>query len=331
METWRYSDSYAYMTRVREGLGPLIISCAVNGGVQGSESNPALPEKPEEIACQAQEAYDAGASSVHVHIRDPADWTNTTMSVEVATEVNGLIRERCPDIIVNNTTGGGPTTTMDDRYEALEARPELASLNLGPDMSRFRVPPRPAPLEHPHDGAVHDECIPFTYGIIEKLARLMRERDIKPEMETYQPGQYWVSRFLIDAGLLEHPYLHQFVMGYQTSSYPTPENLCALVRELPEGSVFFTCGIGVFQLPMTTMSMLMGGHVRVGLEDNVYYSRGRKLRGNGEAVERAARMASELNRDVATPAQTREMLGLAPTPREFDSTTLTTSGTDVTD
>jgi 3-keto-5-aminohexanoate cleavage enzyme len=316
-DTWRHGDTYEWMEHVRGGLGPLIVTCALNGGVQGKESNPALPETPEELAQAAYDAWNAGAAAVHVHARDPGNLADCTQRADVFREINARIRERCPDLIVNNTTGGGPTVTMDDRYEGLEALPELASLNLGPDMSRFRIPPRPEPLAHPHDGFLYDDCIPFTYGIVEQLARRMRERGIKPELEVYQPGQYWVSRFLIDEGLVERPYLHQFVMGYQTSSYPTPWALAELVRDLPDGSVFSVCGIGPFQLPMTTMSMLLGGHVRVGLEDNVYYARGRKLAGNGEAVERAVRLAGELNREVATPAQARELLGLG-APRAFD-------------
>lgn len=307
---WRYADSHEWMARLRGGLPPLMITCAVNGGVQGKEANEALPERPEEIARQAKEAYDAGAVAVHVHARDPGNWAATSGDPDVYREVNALIRETCPDLIVNNTTGGGPTTTMEQRYRCLDALPELASLNMGPDMSRFTVAPRPAPLEHAHPGFVYDACIPFTYGIIEALARIMLEKGIKPELEIYQPGQYWVSGALIEQQLVRAPYLFQYVMGYQTSSFPTPDHLCALVRDLPADSVFFVCGVGPFQLPMTVMATLMGGHVRVGLEDNVYYSRGRKLRGNGEAVERAVRIARELNREIATPAQAREMLGL---------------------
>jgi len=296
----------------------MIITCALDGGIQGKESNPALPETPAELAASAKEAYDAGAAAVHVHHRSPQNWAETTMELEVALEVNARIRELCPDLIINNTTGGGPTTTMEDRYRGLEAGQELASLNMGPDMSRFRIAPRPEPLEHPHDGFLYDDCIPFTYGIISRLASIMKERGIKPEMEVYHPGQLWVTHHLVAEGLIDPPYLHQFVMGYQTSSFATPQGLLDLVRELPAESTFAVCGIGPAQLPMTTMSTLMGGHVRVGLEDNVYYSRGRKLRGNGEAVERAVRIASELNREIASPAQARELLGLSATPSSYD-------------
>jgi 3-keto-5-aminohexanoate cleavage enzyme len=308
---FEYGDSQEYMERVRRSsLAPLVITCALNGGVQGKEMNEALPETPADIAEQAKEAYDAGACIVHIHGRDPDNLPMSAEDADVYREINARVRELCPELIINNTTGGGPGMSMESRIHCLEARPELASLNLGPDMSRFRLPARPAPLPNPHDEIVYDDCIPFTYGFIRRLAETMHELGIKPEMETYQPGHFWVSSDLVASGLLEPPYLYQFVMGYQTSSYPTAAGLAHLVGELPADSVFFVCGVGQFQLPMTTMSILMGGHVRVGLEDNVYYSRGRKFRGNGEAVERVVRIAGELNREIATPAQARELLGL---------------------
>lgn len=317
---FEYRDSTQYMERVRHGLPPLIITCAVNGGVQGREMNDALPETPEEIARACKEAYDAGASVVHIHGRDPDNLPMSAEDPDVYREINGRVRDLCPELIINNTTGGGPGMTMEARYRCLEALPELASLNMGPDMSRFRLPARVVPLPHPHDELIYDDCLPFTYGIIEKLAAVMKERGIKPEMEMYHSGQFWVSNAVIDAGLVDPPYLFQFVMGYQTSAFPTASNLVRLVDELPRNSIFFVCGIGPFQLPMTTMATLMGGHVRVGLEDNVYYARGRKLRGNGEAVERAVRIARELNREIATPAQAREMLGLG-APRTYEMST----------
>jgi 3-keto-5-aminohexanoate cleavage enzyme len=316
-----YSNSYEYLDRVRGGFAPLVITCAVNGGVQGKEMNDALPETPGEIARACKEAYDAGASVVHIHGRHPNNLAMAAEDPDVYHEINHLVREQCPDLIINNTTGGGPGMEMESRYRCLQAKPELASLNMGPDMSRFRLPARPAPLPHPHPETLYDECIPFTYGIILKLATVMKEQGVKPEMETYHSGQYWVSRELIDAGLIEPPFLFQFVMGYQTSAFPTPANLVQLVSDLPHDSVFFVCGIGPHQLPMTTMSILMGGHVRVGLEDNLYYRRGQKLRGNGEAVERVVRIAGELNREAASPSQARELLGLGE-PRRYEQSAM---------
>lgn len=307
---WNYSDPFEWMERNRTGFGPLIITCAVNGGIQGKESHPALPETPAEIADQAREAVDAGASTIHIHGRAPDNLATNARDAETYLEINARVREACPDVIINNSSGGGPETTMEERFESLDGLPEMASLNLGPDMSRFRVPERPDSLPDPHPAQEFDCIIPFTYGIIDRLASLMAERAIKPELETYHSGQFGVSRDLIARGLLKPPYVHQFVMGYQTSVLPTPGHLLQMLADLPRESLFFVCGIGQYQLPMTTMSILLGGHVRVGLEDNVYYSRGRKLRGNGEAVERVAGIAESLGREIASPAEARAILGL---------------------
>ena len=314
---WPYGDTYEMVERTRTGLPPVIITCALNGGVQGKEAHPAIPETPEEIAQAAFDAYNAGASIVHIHGRDLERPWDATSSPAVYEQINALVRERCPEIIINNTTGGGMSTTMDDRLRCLDAAPEMASLNMGPEMTRFRIKPRPAPLRAPHDGLEHDGCTPFSYGIIEGLAAKMRELGVKPELETYHSGQFWVTRALIERELIDPPYVHQFVMGYQTSAFPTVDSLCTLVRDLPAGSLFFVCGIGPFQLPMTTAAVLLGGHVRVGLEDNLLYARGRPFEGNAEAVERIARIARELTREVASPAQARELLGLSAEPRSW--------------
>jgi len=127
-----------------------------------------------------------------------------------------------------------------------------------------------------------------------------------------------VIRFLIDEGLVEKPYWIQTVMGYQTSSLPTVDNVLQIIREFPEDTVWLTSGIGPHQLPMTTLATILGGHVRVGLEDNVYYRRGEKAQSNRQLVERAVRIIHEHNREVATPAQAREMLNLSSTPTAYD-------------
>ncbi len=307
---WRYADSSEYLEHVRRGLPPVMICVACNGGVQGKEYHPALPETPEEIAESVHAAYQAGASMVHVHARDPANWTQGARSTAVWREVNAAIRERCPDIIINNTTGGDLSMTMEERLLCLDALPEIASLNLTPDMSRFTLKARRAPLPNPRGEVTFDVCIPFTYGHVEHFAEEMRKRAIKPELETYHPGGAWVIRDLIDRELIEPPYLIQTVMGVQTSSFATPEHVLHLLRDLPDQAVWLCSGIGPHQWPMVTLAILMGGHARVGLEDNLYLARGRKLRDNAEAVERVVRIAAELNREIATPAQARELLGL---------------------
>lgn len=310
---WEYRDPYEWMARTAK-FPPMIITCAVDGGIQGKESHPALPETPVEIAAQCQEAYEAGASVVHIHGRDPANFTNCTDDPEVYREILGQVRERCPELILNITTGGGPTSTDEGRFAILESGPEMATLNLGPDMERFELAERKPPLPHPREAVTVDMCMPFTYGFIDRLAGAMLEKGIKPELEIYQPGQYWVSRGLASRGLIKPPYSHQFVMGVQTAMYPTPWNVLGLLQELPGDSVFTVAAIGKFQWPLIAMGIILGGNVRVGLEDNLYESRGRKLAGNGEAVEKAVRLAREFGRQVATPAQARAMLGLSATP-----------------
>ena len=296
-----------------------MICCACNGGIQGKEANENIPETADEIADSVYGAYCAGASMVHVHGRDPNNLPAPAKTTEVWRDVNRKIRERCPDIIINNTTGGGPAMTMEERLSCLDAGPEVASLNLAPDMSKFTVKARNPPLPHPHGELEFDECLPFTYGQIRSWASEMKKREIKPELEIYHPGCVWVVNDLIAQGLIDKPYWVQTVMGYQTSSYPTVKAVLDMLVDLPEGSLWLCSGIGPFQLPLTTLAMLMGGHVRVGLEDNVYFRRGEKAKSNAQLVQRAVNIAHELNREVATPAQARKMLSLSATARPYSA------------
>lgn len=314
---WRHADTFEYLERVQEGMPPLMICVACNGGIQGKEHSEALPETPDEIADSVQAAYEAGASMVHVHARDPNNLPAGATATEVWLEVNRKIRERCPDIVINDTTGGGPNMTMAERLCCLDANPEIASLNLTPDMQKFRLKARKAPLPHPRPEFEYDDCVPFSYKLVSQFAAEMKKRGIKPEMETYHTGGAWVIRDLIRQGLVDPPYLIQTVMGYQTSSYATFENVLLLVREMPDNTMWLCSGVGAHQLQMTTFAILLGGHARVGLEDNIYYRRGEKARSNAQLVERTVRIAHELNRDVATPRQTRQMLGLSATPRQY--------------
>jgi 3-keto-5-aminohexanoate cleavage enzyme len=305
------------MEKVRSGMPPVVICCACNGGIQGKEANENIPETADEIADSVYGAYEAGASMVHVHGREPNNLPGAAKTAPVWLEVNRKIRERCSEIIINNTTGGGPSLTMEERLSCLDAHPEVASLNLAPDMSKFKIKERKPPLKHPHPEQEFDECLPFSYGQISSWARHMKKRGIKPELEIYHPGCVWVINDLIQQNLIEKPYWVQTVMGYQTSSYPTVKNTIDMLAELPEGSVWLCSGIGPFQLPLTMLSILMGGHVRVGLEDNVYYRRGEKAKSNAQLVERAVRLVHELNREVATPVQARQMLGISASPTRY--------------
>jgi 3-keto-5-aminohexanoate cleavage enzyme len=322
VEKWKeylfdYLDAYEYMDQLHEGLPPLIICVACNGGVHGKEYNPALPESTDEIVQSVYESYRAGASMVHIHARDPDHLSQGAKNHETWIEVNRKVREKCPEIILNNTTGGGPTSTMEERLSCLDAGPEIASLNIAPDMSKFTLKARKHPLPDPHPEIYLDYCTPFTYEIITQFAVEMKNRGIKPEIETYHPGGAWVINHLINEGLLKPPYWIQSVMGYQSSSYPTFENVLQVLRDLPANSLWLCSGIGIYQLQMTTLATLMGGHVRVGLEDNIYYAKGQLAKSNAQLVERAVRIAKELNREVATPIVAREILGLPVNPKKI--------------
>jgi 3-keto-5-aminohexanoate cleavage enzyme len=314
---FNYTNSHDFMERVRTGMPPLIICVACNGGIQGKEANDFIPETADEIASSVQGAYESGAAMVHIHARNPQQLTEGARETETWREVLRKVRLRCPEIIINATTGAGPGMSMEERSSCLAAGPEVASLNLAPDMSKFKLKERRPPLPYPRPALEIDECIPFTYGQIHQFAAEMKQRGIKPELELYHPGCAWVVNYLIEHNLIEKPYWMQTVMGYQTGSFPTVENVLQLLKEFPEQALWLCSAIGPFQLPLTTLATLMGGHVRVGLEDNVYYSRGRKAKSNAELVARTVRIAHELNRAVATPAQAREMLGLSSKPSTY--------------
>lgn len=310
---WDYRDPYEWMERVKKStFPPMIIQVAITGGFHGKESNPNIPETAEEQADQVYEAYKAGASVVHVHARDRDANGQMTKNPEDYSRINRLIRDRCPDIIVNNTTGGSPTSKPEQRMACLfaEEKPDIASLNPGPFMIYYQRPERPDSIPHPQPAALVNATVPITYGEVFDFATKMKERGIKPEVELFHPGHFWVIRELIKRGLLTPPYVIQLVMGFQTSSFPTPWNVLNTINELPPDSLFLIPGVGAYQVPMSMMAILMGGHVRVGLEDNYYYRRGELAKSNAQLVERAVRMGHEMNREIATVAQAREMLGL---------------------
>ncbi len=314
---WDYSSHYAYLEKIRTGMPPLIITVAITGGVHGKEVNPNLPELPEEQAESTYKCYKAGASVVHIHARDPENPAVPTSNPDVYRKVNSLVREKCPDIIINNTTGGAPGMPMEERIKCTEANPELASLNCGPFMFDFKLEARKPPLfGRPEDMRVRI-CMPVTYDETEFYAKTMRERGIKPELEVYNDGQMWVVNNLIRKNLIDPPYFIQFVMGFITGAYPTPLNLLMMIQQLPLNSIFEVIGIGNSQIPMNTMGILMGGHVRVGMEDNVYYKRNVLADSNAQFVERIVRLAKDMGREIATPKQARQMLGISETPSQY--------------
>lgn len=278
-------------------MNKLIITAALTGGIHGKEANPALPEQPDEIIASAVECYEAGAAVVHLHARDESG--RGTGDAGIFRSINEGIKRRCP-VVIQNTTGG-PGIPVEKRILSLDAGPEMASLNMG-SVVFFT------------GGGAQPEEVPFINmrSEIEAFARAMRERGIKPELEVYNPSMFGEVKNLLDKGLLERPYYVNLVMNVGgMGGYPgTPANLVRMVEHLPEDAVFNVSGVGRAQLAMNTMAILMGGHARAGLEDNVYYRKGEPARSNAQFVLRLVRLASELGREVATPDEAREILGI---------------------
>ncbi|MBU1672292.1 MAG: 3-keto-5-aminohexanoate cleavage protein [Actinobacteria bacterium] len=278
-------------------MDKLIITAALTGGLHGKEANPALPEQPDEIIADAVRCREAGAAIVHLHARDPEG--RGVGDPGIFGRINEGILESC-DVVVQNTTGG-PGIPIERRISSLDAAPDMASLNMGSVV--FFTGTREEPEETPFFNLRSE---------IEAFASEMLTRGIKPEMEVYNPSMLGEVDSLIEKGLLAEPYYVNFVMNVGgMGGYPgTPANLVYMVEMLPEGALFNVTGIGRAQLPLNTMSIIMGGHVRVGLEDNVYYRKGELAESNAQFVERVVRLAAELGREVASPAEARTILHL---------------------
>jgi 3-keto-5-aminohexanoate cleavage enzyme len=313
---WDYGNTHAWMKKVGTGFPPVIVCCAITGGAHGKEASEYLPETAEEQAEQADQAYRAGASMVHVHARKPDCLWATSGNPEDYRRVNALIRERCPDVIISNTTGGGPNMTDDERMAAIYANPEVCSLDVCQAAFQPVMRERPAPLPHPHPAMSLDVIMGMTNATAARFAKAMYERGIKPEIElmTSFTNQ---ALYLIERKLVDPPYMFQFVLGAPFSSPTSLAEMQMLAAALPTPSIFAGSGIGKFQIPVTVMSLLLGGHVRVGLEDNLYHSRGVKYKSNAQAVERIVRIARDIGREIATPSQARQMLGLNSQPSRY--------------
>jgi len=265
----------------------LIITAALTGAITNPKKTPYLPIKPAQIIQQAIDCYHAGAAIVHIHVRN--DDGTPSLDVEKFREVVEGIKSQC-DMVLCLTTGGG-LSVSDERMSALELRPELASFDAGTmnfGDSVFMNPP----------------------DFLVELAKRIKARCVKPELEVYDASMIYNALRLADEGLLEPPFHFQFVLGVAGGAPATAKSLLHLVEQIPDGSTWSVIGIGPGQLPMNLMGMAMGGHVRTGLEDNIYYSKGRLATSNAELVSRLVRIANEYGREIATPDDARRILGL---------------------
>jgi 3-keto-5-aminohexanoate cleavage enzyme len=268
----------------------LIISAATTGSWPTKAQNPNVPTTPEEIAQAAIACGSAGAAIVHIHVRDD-DEKVTCDSVRYA-RVRDLVEAAGSNVVINMSTGGGAGTTSDEeRMAPLALAPEIASYDCGSVNFGERV-------------------FVNSPTFLRELATRMKFYGVKPEIECFEPGHIWNALRLIDDGLLEPPLWFQFVLGVRGGSPPEVKQLQHMVEMLPAGAHWSVCGIGRAQLPLGMASMAMGGHVRTGLEDNIWYRKGEMAESNAQLVARVARIAAELGRPLATPDQVRELLGL---------------------
>ncbi|HXB83340.1 MAG TPA: 3-keto-5-aminohexanoate cleavage protein [Candidatus Acidoferrum sp.] len=268
-------------------MDPLIITCAPVGAEIRPEQTPYLPYTPQLLGETARAVREAGASILHVHCRND-DGTNTH-SVERFGQAYEAIRGQS-DLIVQFSTGGAIGMTPQERAAVLELRPEMATLTCG-------------------SVNFGDDIFENSFPIMRDLLKKMNEFGVRPELEIFDKGHLANARRLARERLLLFPQHVDFVLGVPGGLEATVQNLCDLVDDLPEGCTWSVAGIGKRQLPMAMAAIAMGGHVRVGLEDNLFYSRGRLAR-NDELVARVARLAAEAGRTIATPDRARKVLGL---------------------
>jgi len=271
---------------------PVIITAALTGGVHGKEANPALPETPEEIGKAAAAVETAGAAVVHIHARKPTG--ERSFATDRFQEIDDAIRSYADDVIIQHSTGGTGVPPA-ERAKPLRTTPppEMASLDMGP-LNRYR-----------HLTSEN------TRGLVDSLHEEMVDRGIKPELELFNDGHINELYGLRERRTLAEPPYASLIFGGGTTAPPTPQNFLSAIELLPDDALFNTVAFGRHQLPFAAMGILLGGHVRVGLEDNVYASEGVLADSNAQLVERVGALASLLGREVASPETARDILNIA--------------------
>lgn len=297
----------------------VIITCAVTGSIHTPTMSPHLPVTPDEIATQAIEAAEAGAAILHLHARDPKDG-RPSPDPDVFFQFLPRIRQ-ATDAVVNITTGGSSAMTLDERLAApLRARPEMCSLNMGSmNFGLFPMAERYRDWQHEWEPRLlentRDTIFKNTFKDIEGiLDRLGRGCGARFEFECYDVGHLYTLAHFRDRGLVQGPLFIQFVLGVLGGIGPDPENLIHLKgiadRLFGADYRFSVLGAGRFQMPLITMGAILGGHVRVGLEDSITLGRGQLAKSNAEQVTRIRTILEALSLEIASPAEARDLLGL---------------------
>jgi len=269
----------------------LIITAAITGSRITREATPYIPITPEEIVTSATECEEAGASIVHIHVRDPNTGLGT-QDIALFRQVVEPLREKT-DLVLCLTTSGipGRNLSIQERVTPLELEPELASFDAG-------------------SINLGGSAFINTPEFLQAAAIRMREKGVKPELEIFDVGMMVTCLRMREEGSLIDPLHFQFVLGTPWGIPATPKSLIHLLDYLPERSTWSVIGIGRAHLPICMMGLILDGHIRVGMEDNIYYRKGELAKTNAQLVERVARIAKEYGREVATPKEARKILGL---------------------
>ncbi len=299
-------------------MDEVIISAAITGGMTVPTQSDAIPVTPGEIVQSAVEAYDAGAAIVHIHVRDP-DTGRPSSDLGLFCEIVQGIEARCP-VIVQLTTGGGLGMTIDERVAVLtEFEPEMATFNTGSmNFGLFPIAERERPWrawERQYLEDTRDYVFRNTFADMERICQMMRHSNVKPELEAYDVGHLYNIAYLMRRSLLDSPIHVQFVLGVLGGNQAEMEQALHMLRTarslFGETFTWSAAGIGYpAEYHLAAFALTQGGHVRVGLEDNLWLSRDQRARTNAELVEKVVALAKLLDRDPATPDQARERLGL---------------------
>jgi 3-keto-5-aminohexanoate cleavage enzyme len=280
-------------------MGKLIITAAVTGGEPVSrEMTPYVPTTPEEITEETVRSWEAGASIVHLHAKEPGTGKPAPDPNPLLKKYVKMIQERC-DIITNVTTGGGRRASDEALDRMMEERCSLGQEMMSMNMGTINL------WTPPYSGVFMND-IPR----VKRWAGYMRDHGIKPELEIYDTGMINAAKMLADEGVFDTPLHIQFVMVGRTGFSATPKMLQYCVEELPKDWTWSVCALGRAELPIGAVAITLGGHVRVGMEDNIFLSRGELLKTNADLVRRVATIAEALNIEVAKPDEARKILGI---------------------
>ncbi|UCE35478.1 MAG: 3-keto-5-aminohexanoate cleavage protein [Deltaproteobacteria bacterium] len=298
-------------------MGKVIITAALTGNIHTPSMSPYLPITPQQLIEEAVRCEKAGAAVVHVHARDPKDGKPTT-DVEIYREILSGIKAKT-GLVVSPTTGGTATMTPEQRIAVVrELKPEMATFNAGSlNFALYPVISKIEEFKYPWEKdfleGTESFIFPNTFTSLKVFCQTMNEVQTRPELEVYDVGQITNLAQIIAEGYLKEPLYLQFVLGILGGIPATVDNLVFLTNTAKKTLGKFelsVCAAGRFQFPMGVINMIQGGHMRVGLEDNLYINKGELAKSSAEQVEKAIRIARELGLEIASPEDARQILGL---------------------